>query len=371
MMRITSLSAAAVLGISCVAAQPVLAPLVGDDVTLFVHGYKGSFLKTTGGNLAWLSASQALSPGEKSLALPFEGQRDLPAFGPLMVAGPLTKFTVLPLVVEETLYLPFMEFGRDHLPGFQVFAYDWRQDIRESGARLCARIESLGPARRVRIVAHSMGGLVTLSCLQHGPEAVRHAVTHVAFAGVPFQGAAGAWDDLFLGTVNARNSALMAAHALLTFSSTWELLPPRANFFVDEQRAPVEVAAFDSEQWLTRGWGVFSDATLRDDPAYRAQLGARLDAHRAFWSGLKDQQGGFKAMSFVGSGRATTAAFVARSDGSFDFSQSVTADGDGTVLVTSATPPAAFASSIVETRAEHAAMLNDPAVQAAIREFVR
>ncbi len=371
MVRIVLIWAAAVLGTSCVAAQPVLAPVAGDDVTIFVHGYKGSFLKTAGGSLAWLSASQALSPGEKSLALAFEGQREVPSYGPLMVAGPLTKFTVLPLLVEVKLYLPFMEFGRDHLPGFQVFAYDWRQDIRQSGTKLCERIESLGPKRRVRIVAHSMGGLVTLACLQHGSEAVRRTVTHVAFVGVPFQGAAASWDDLFLGNVNARNTALMPAQALLTFPSTWQLLPPDANFFVDEKRAPVEVAAFESERWLSSGWGVFSDASLRNDSAYRAQLVARLEAHRAFWSSVENQPVTFKSMAVVGSGRATTAGYVARSDGSFDFSQAVTADGDGTVLVPSAKPPEAFGSFIVETKAEHAALLNDQAVQAAILEFVR
>lgn len=363
----------AVAGLGCVSAQPVLQPVSGDEVTLFVHGYKGAILQTAEGEIAWLTPGQAFSRGEKSLALPFEGQGDAPRFGPLTVQGPMTKLTVIPAIFEETLYLPFLEYGRDHLPGFSVFAYDWRQDNRETAARLCERIESLGPNRRVRIVAHSMGGLVTLQCLRHGPEAVRSMVTHVVFVGTPFKGAAGPWDDMFLGNTTARNRALLSADALLTFPSVWQLMPAVADFFVNEQRAPTAVDAFSSEAWLAKGWGVFADEAVRANPAYQAQLVARFEAHREFWRGLADEEGeapSWKAMVVIGSGRQTTAGYVVKADASFDFSQSVTADGDGTVLTARAEPPKPIRAARVETTAEHAVMLNNAGVQEAIRAFV-
>ena len=362
------------LGLACVSAQPVLAPPSTDEVTIFVHGYKGAFLATADGQLAWLTPGQALSHGDKSLALPFEGQRESPPrYGPLTVVGPMTRLTIVPFVFEQTLYLPFIEWGRDHLPGFMVFAYDWRQDIRSSAEQLCARIESLGPNRRVNIVAHSMGGLVTLHCLRHGPLAAREAVKHVVFAGTPFKGSASPWDDLFIGNATARNSALMPASALLTFSSTWQLLPPEPDFFVDEQHAAQPVDAFSAETWLQRGWGVFHDASLQGNAAYRGQLEGRLEARRAFWAGMGDEATDaprFQTLSVIGTGRQTTATWVMKADGHFDFDHPGLADGDGTVLTERATPPKPIQGAKVETSAEHAVLLNDAAVQTAIAAFI-
>lgn len=366
------------LSLACVTAQPVLAPPTGDEVTIFVHGYKGAFLATADGELAWLTPGQAFSHGEKSLALPFEGQRDTPPrYGPLTVVGPMTKLTIVPLAIEETLYLPFIEWGKDHLPGFMVFAYDWRQDIRSSAEKLCTRIESLGPNRRVNIVAHSMGGLVTLHCLRHGPPGAREAVKHVVFAGTPFKGSAGPWDDLFIGNTTARNSALMPASALLTFSSTWQLLGPDSDFLIDQQVfEPTPLDPFSPDTWVKLGWGVFHDPTLRDNPAYRRQLEARLWARSEFWAGMGDEAPTddpptkWKSLAIIGTGRPTVASWVFTNDRTFDFDHPGLADGDGTVLTARANPPKPIHSASFETGAEHAVLLNDAAVQSAIAAFI-
>ncbi len=374
MSSLKALAAWLFLGVACVSAQPVLAPVAGDEVTLFVHGYKGALLATAEGELAWLTPGQAFSHGEKSLALPFEGQRESPPrYGPLTVVGPITRLTILPLAIEQTLYLPFMEWGRDHLPGFMVFAYDWRQDIRSTASQLCARIEALGPNRKVNIIAHSMGGLVTLDCLRHGAPAARERVKRVVFVGTPFKGSVGSWDDLFLGNTTARNTALMPASALLTFSSTWELLPPQPDFFVDEHGAPREVDAFSSASWVDQGWGVFADPSLKGNAAYLNQLDARLTARREFWAGMGDETAAaplWQSLAIVGTGRQTEASWVMKADGRFDFEHPGHADGDGTVVTSRATPPAPVRAVSVETGAEHAVMLNDAAVQKAIAEFI-
>ncbi len=77
-------------GVACIAPQPVLLPPTGDDVTIFLHGYRGSFLATESGELAYVTVGDGLSKGERSLAFPFEGQREFPKYGPVHVTGPLT-----------------------------------------------------------------------------------------------------------------------------------------------------------------------------------------------------------------------------------------------------------------------------------------
>lgn len=364
---------AAVALTACIAPQPVLLPPTGDDVTIFLHGYRASFLATDSGELAYVTVGQGLSKGDRSLAFTFPGQRDFPRYGDLRVVGPLTRLTAIPLVFEQNPYASWMDWAKTRMPGFMVFAYDWRRDIRESGAGLCARIASLGPGRRVRLIGHSMGGLVSLSCLRSGDEAAK-AVVKVAFVGTPFRGGPGQWDDLQLGTLTASNTALLGPEALLTFPASWQLLAPRPDFFVDERGAPVEVPAYDPQAWVQHGWGLFGEPAVRENSAYLDQLRQRLEAHHAFWEGLRDEEGpapAWSALAIVGKGRPTVEAWRVKADGSIDLKEPVRGDGDGSVLTARAMPPRPITPQVVNTTAEHSDLLNDDGVREVLRQFVQ
>jgi pimeloyl-ACP methyl ester carboxylesterase len=357
---------------ACIAPQPTLRPVTGDDVTIFVHGYRASFLATESGEVAFVTVAQGLSEGDRSLALPFEGQRPFAKYGPLHTTGPLTRLVAIPLVFEVDAYASFMDWARDALPGFTVFAYDWRRDIRDSSKELCALIEKQGPGRRVRIIGHSMGGLVTLHCLLTGGDAVKN-VTAVVLAAAPLRGAPAQWDDLHLGTLNQRNSHLIDREALLTFPSAWQLLPPKPDFFVDGNGSPTIVPAYDPATWQTRKWGLFAEPGLPG--AYVEELRARVDAHRALWSVFEEAERApapkWKTMLVVGKGRDTVSGWKVSADGGFDFSKPLVADGDGTVLSTSVRPPASIKATVVETTGEHAELLRRSEVQAVIADFLR
>src|SRR4051812_45396775 len=100
----------------CTATQPAFAPATGDTVTVFVHGYKGSFLDTPEAppRRGWLSIGELLTSGDGSLALPWEGQ-PAPTFPQLVASGPLTKFTAIPVLISRDIYLSWMEWGAAHL----------------------------------------------------------------------------------------------------------------------------------------------------------------------------------------------------------------------------------------------------------------
>jgi pimeloyl-ACP methyl ester carboxylesterase len=349
----------------CTSSLPSFAPPTGETVTVFVHGYKGSFLETDDAEhaRAWLRVGQVMSAGDQNLALPWEGQRVEPSFPKLVAAGPLTKLTAVPLIVSADIYLSWLEFGRDELPGFIPFAYDWRQDVLSSGRALCDFLRAL-PAKKIQLVAHSMGGLVTWSCLSQDAE-VAARVTKLVFAGTPFRGGPGMFDDLFLGTATGLNHALLSRDALFSFPSAWQLLSARSDFFVDKAGNPVELDAFDAENWVNRRWGVFDRPTT---PADRAQLDRVLAAHAALHAQLgKPLLSQPKVMVIVGLGRATVSGMRLSGDG-FDFKDNPTADGDGSVLVSSATPDLPFTR--VETQTEHVALLNDPGVQTTVSAFL-
>jgi pimeloyl-ACP methyl ester carboxylesterase len=371
----------------CSVARVRLAPPTGEEVTLLVHGYRGSFLVTEGPEpeRAWFSPGDVLTRGERSLALPFPGQRPAQRFGPLVPDGPVTKLTLIPLVASIDVYRSFLEFGRERLPGFAAFAYDWRRDIRESAGALCARIDQLvaegGGRRKVNLVAHSMGGLVALHCLLHGgaelgarPWAGATHVQRVVFVGTPFRGAAGIFDDLLEGTATGRNTALLRAEALFTFAAAFQLLPWRSDFFVDAGGAPAPLEAYAPERWWTQGWSVFAEPPLREDVAYREQLTRMLEARRALAEALAPREGlpppPFQTLAVVGTGRPTTRAFRLK-DGAPDLEDEVTADGDGSVLATSAVPALPLPFERVDSAAGHVALMSDDAVLEAIARFLR
>lgn len=365
-------------------AHVTVPPPTGDEVTLLVPGYRGSFLVTDGPEpeRAWLTVGQALSRGERTLALPFPGQRPVPGYGPLRPDGPLTRLSALFISVDA--YRTTLEFGREHLPGFVPFSYDWRKDVRESAGALCARIEQLvaegGGMRKVNIVAHSMGGLVTMHCLLHGgaqtggrPWAGAEHVKRVVIIGTPFTGGPGIFDDLLVGTETLRNRALMAPEALFTFASAFQLLPERSDFFVDAEGRPVELDAFDPAVWLKQGWGPFADPALREDEAYRAQLVRMLDAHLELYEALAPRRGlpppPFETLVVVGTGRPTVSG-MRMVDGKLDLAHPPRADGDGAVLSARAVPVLPIPYQRVDSAAEHVALMSDREVLHTVERFL-
>ena len=350
---------------SCTAAAPNFLPPTGETVTVFIHGYRGSFLVTDDAQRtrAYLSPGDVLSSGSANLALPYEGQVFKPTYPALVPDGPLTKLTLIPAIVSMDIYQSFMTFGRDELPGFIPFAYDWRQDVVASSKLFCDFLEKL-PAQNIQIIAHSMGGLVTWSCLTQN-EAVALRVKKVVFAGTPFKGGPGIFDDLFIGSSTGLNHALLSREALFTFSSSHQLLSARSDFFVDGSGAAVSLDAFSAHTWITRRWGVFAGETTQAD---RVQLQKVLDAHAALHARLAEPPRSTpEVMAVIGNGRATVSGVRVTAQG-FDFEHPPSADGDGSVLLTSAPPPIPFTR--FDTTAEHVALLNDRDVQRAIAAFL-
>ncbi len=349
----------------CVAAPPTFLPPTGETVTVFIHGYRGSFLVTDDAQLAraYLNVGDVLSSGSANLALAYEGQRFQPTYPALTSDGPLTRLTLIPALVSMDIYQGFMRFGRDALPGFIPFAYDWRQDVVATGRSFCEFLEKL-PAKNINIVAHSMGGLVTWSCLSQN-EGVAQRVKKIVFAGTPFRGGPGIFDDLFLGSSTGRNRALLSREALFTFASSYQLLSAKSDFFVDATGAAVPLDAFSADEWVNRKWGVFEGETT---PADRAQLQRLLDHHAQLHALLAGPlRSTPQVMAIIGSGLPTVSGVRVTETG-FDFEHPPTADGDGSVLLTSASPPLEFTR--VDTTTDHVALLNDEAVQHAISMFL-
>jgi pimeloyl-ACP methyl ester carboxylesterase len=314
-------------------------PPEGPLITVLVPGYRGSFLYDDDRRV-YLDPASAFRPGLKaeSLGTCSGGMK------PLAPGGPMTKFTIWPYAFN--VYDDFMEWGRQHVPAFTAFGYDWRADLKWNGGQLC---EFIGD-RKANVVAHSMGGLVTMLAVQQCPE----KIAAVVFAGVPFGGAPGLFTDLFLGASTYQNTALLSPEALWTFPATWQLLPRTDDFFVDDHDQPLELPISKRETWSH--WELPCPQRLAERLADRAAMPAEFEKAPA------------RSLAVVGRGKPSTAALRVH-DGFFDFEHPLRADGDGTVLVTNAIPR--FQSETVFTSADHVRLLDDPAVRKAIEAFFK
>jgi pimeloyl-ACP methyl ester carboxylesterase len=100
------------------------------------------------------------------------------------------------------------------------FPYDWRLDIRHNAARLLDRVRKLSAAgERVRLLAHSQGGLVVLAASKLCATTTEFAryVSKIALVGCPVYGTMRAAHALIDGT----NFGGVAAGFLQRASRTW------------------------------------------------------------------------------------------------------------------------------------------------------
>jgi pimeloyl-ACP methyl ester carboxylesterase len=177
-----------------------VAPAVQSAVIL-VPGYYGTRLvRESDGKVVWISAAQAVA-GNLPLTLPVPGLGLDDAIR-LEPDGILEKVPVIPLLYAVDGYGSMLEALQDYAKDRAIvvpFSYDWRDDLMASVRKLDAVVQDLRHAgvTDIRIVAHSMGGLMTAYYLRYGTQDPEQAVetwagaaqlTGVVLIGVQFKG---------------------------------------------------------------------------------------------------------------------------------------------------------------------------------------
>ena len=110
------------------------------------------------------------------------------------------------------------------LPGWDFFDYDWRLDIRRSGAKLADWLKAQAASGdRWRMVAHSQGGLVVLAAARSlGADLTAQLVQSVCFVGVPFFGTVSALVALLEGTLLGN---VVPKEVVRTWPSVYQMMP--------------------------------------------------------------------------------------------------------------------------------------------------
>jgi pSer/pThr/pTyr-binding forkhead associated (FHA) protein len=223
------------------------------------------------------------------------------------------EVVLIPRFLEQEQYNRAGDFLEEAL-GYQrgrdllEFAYDWRQDVRQSARRLAEAIDAWPVTPPVTIIAHSLGTLVSRYYIER--LGGKHKVGRVLLIGGPHQGTPRIATDLIQG-VGLLPFGLLGDKLLdviKTFPSVYQILPtyPCA---VDQDGLPIDLLA--DEHWLPAE----QIPLLRLAREFRTELGTRssVPAVSVFGYGLEtvtDLQ-----VTRAGDGRWSKLAFKAKPGG--------------------------------------------------------
>lgn len=305
-------------------------------------GILGSHLKA-GGRRVWLSAN--LLGNLDALAWQADGADGVEPDGPIG--------QVYDALIEH--------LGGTHevLP----FAFDWRRPLEEEARRLGAAVQAALLARQttrqpVRIVAHSMGGLLARTMQLECPEVWQRMLAHegarVLMLGTPNGGSYApmqvlSGDDTFGNALAAFGSPLRDHHARQLMAAMPGFLQLQAGLArgagqLGEQATWAQLADDDYRRTQERNWwhrsaGEAMEAAYQwgvpTQPVLDAALALRerLDAQRE--GSLGDAAG--RLLLVVGHARSTPVGYEVTDEQGFVYLES--ADGDGRVPLPSALLP--------------------------------
>jgi pimeloyl-ACP methyl ester carboxylesterase len=146
---------------------------------------------------------------------------------------------------------------------FFPFAYDWRSSIADSAEKLNAYVDGIDPGgtREVRLVAHSMGGLVARVALATYPRLAQRTTVLFQIAS-PVDGSLKAfealqsglclsepWDTVIPWIYMGAKQAMEDFHGTVTsMPAIYELLPPESEHPLNDRTGKFR-SAFEPEFW--------------------------------------------------------------------------------------------------------------------------
>ncbi len=221
--------------------------------------------------------------------------------------GIVDEVVIVPNLIKQDQYNRLGDYmvedlGYERGVNFFEFAYDWRQDVRLSAAKLAELIDSLEFDQPVTIIAHSLGTLVTRYYVARlGGE---KKVERVMLMGGPHRGVPKALMGLLVSP-NVLPFGLMGERlrqVSLTFHTSYQILP---TYEMKVDAAGRKINFLENESWLEEKYRPL----LRSAREFRKELGTRLNIPTIsiFGYGLKTITD--LTMTWEGEGRFRNIAF--------------------------------------------------------------
>jgi len=334
-----------------------------DVPVVFIHGLYGSYLDNPNtGVRHWLTVKIALGLTKPPLGLPFEFDENGKQKTDDLKATGTMDFIHL-LGIKKSVYGKFMTGMADFNRPFSVFFYDWRRSLFESVdlfEKYLDELKNKHGQSKIQVVAHSMGGYITLVLLNRRPD-LFHSVI---FAGTPFRSIE-YLEYLHLGSPIILNTKIKAPRVMASFGSIYSFFSLDGQGLFDEKHNPIQVDWFNVEDWKKNKFGVYNL-----EPAPDAQFDKFLATTLAKAKEFKSLVTARKDITYPPIACITCKIHPTKGDilrngpyakHGYDF-QSVRVEGDGTVAYPYMIPPEGIPFKEYPTHFQHSDMLNDPAL---------
>lgn len=346
------------------------------SIVVFIHGIKGSQLVDVNDSIVWLTGAQGLGLDTPKLSLPLAWQGDSQEKDSIRAKEVLSDVKVIPFILEEKIYSPWLAAGRKLFgENFYPFAYDWRRDNLENVSSFESFLETIrsqNPEANITVVAHSMGGLITMALLNKRPE----FFSKVVFVGVPFYGGIGFMEDLHVGIPNGLNHKILSGEVLFTMPSVYTLFPLETKEHVIAEELsgnPIEIDFYSAGEWNKNQFGVFAKESNSNEKNFTF-LTKALARAKQFKEQIKASNIKYPPILVVTGKAHPTLSKIQkngkRSVNGWDFASLPREPGDGRVLEKNSFPPKGISYETFYSTWSHSALLNDPSVIDRVKEFV-
>lgn len=343
---------------------------------VFIHGIKGGTLVDTKTNkVVWLNPFEGLGLSTPDLRLPLEwSDEEIPKQNKdnIIPIAPLNKVTLIPNIVDVKIYNGIYTEAPKKYKNFYPFGYDWRRNNLENVESYLKTIKKIVRKHNqpVKVVAHSMGGLITMAAMQKDPE----LFDSVFFVGVPFKGGIGFLEDLHLGVANGLNKNILSPEVMATMPSTYSLFPlDRTNKLIENNKA-IDVDFFNPKDWENLKIGPFA-YEFSNNEKFKKHFANALKVTKIFRQQIEEgkithngKKVGNQPKVYVVYGKSfpTLEQLIKNGPKSYlgwDFESATKIEGDGRVPAVNSYPPAGVeVTEDFESKAEHGGQLNDPQV---------
>lgn len=257
-----------------------------------------------------------------------------------------------------------------------VFAYDWRRSTDETVDKFEVFLEDVksNTGMSPQVIAHSMGGIISLSLLNRRPE-LFHSVL---FGAAAYGRSMAILEDVSLPRrQNAiGRSKMFTPETQLTMPSAWNMMASTGQQTLWGEKAPILLSDQDGnpikfdlhelETWKRLKLGM-----------YHPESGVKVDKNKEKWfqsvlakclafrktltphtSNGKDY---YPPVAVIrGNHMETNLAFVMGKNGLVDFDNAITQPGDGRITLENALPPKGIpVVKVITNDRDHSNVLND------------
>jgi pimeloyl-ACP methyl ester carboxylesterase len=362
---------------------------------VFIHGLKGSSIVDEHNHTHYINLWQGLGLSAPPLALPLQWE------GGKQNSDGLKAGKIFEKIAHVEVYGPFLRFLESFNRPSYTFAYDWRRDLNETVEKFQTFLREIHAKHKskIQIVAHSMGGLITLASVnthngvlvgnpqppKSDKDTVKPAssdgatvftasevpasasgsaevsrvidiVDSILFAGCPFRTGVGFLRDLMVGVPNGYNHRILSPSVLFTFPSIYTFFPtPENSQIVDEKGDFIPVNFYSTEDWIKFKLGIFNKTTPTQEQITHLDhctLQAKL-----LRSKLVALDISYPPIAVLSSHKHITERRFKLINGELDFKDAITAMGDDRII--NATPPDGIPNKEYETDNSHSALLSD------------